>query len=336
MMSQFIVWLTLLGGVHSTGNQAEKMIKHVLDIKLETKSDEVYLAPTSDGGRCFVANGQNGHLWEYDTATGKVRQRIETPLTIVRCLQVSPDGTMLAAGGDGLVLLDLKSNNVRFFHPYPDRVNTIAFSPDNKVVVMGTVNKVLKGFSLPVGKEWRSFTGAQFPIMCISFSPDGQEMASGGIDQLIRIWDVRNGSEKKGIPTPLSLTSALSYSYDGRYIAYTGVQPLDPLLDPLDLNALNEIRIWDRKEWKAECTVRETMTRISGLFVSNEAKYVFACSRNGNAIVWERAKTTPQYTTVWTRKDCKALAVSGNFQKMVTADKDGLLSVWDVKLPIVK
>lgn len=324
--------LVILLGLPGEDPKLEKMIVQAAEIKSDVEGGELRLALTPEGGAVFVANDKDGHIWHYDTATKKLRQRIETPLKHVRSLQVSPNGAMLAAGGDGLIVFDIANKKTVFHHKH-GQLDSVAFSSSNKAVAFGTVDKMVNVLTLPDGKEWRSFADSRGPVMSVAISPNGNEVAAGGIDQAVRIWDLNKGEEKQKIVNLISVTSALAYSEDGNYLTFSGVQSIGPVIDPLKPDALNEIKVWNLNKNKAYSTITADMTRIRALFVAQDAKYVVAASENGIAFVWQRIQGKAEYSVIWRKEQSRALAVSRGFQKMVTATKDGSLSLWELRLP---
>src|SRR5437870_5767671 len=133
----FLTILLALQGVRSQPDEIR--VRHSIDIKSGLEGDDLCLALSSDGHSLFTASGTASAIYEYDTMTRHLRRRIPTPLTYIRCLQVSADGRMLAAGGDGLVLFDLNTTKMAFHHK-PSAVNCVTFARSNKALALGTAD----------------------------------------------------------------------------------------------------------------------------------------------------------------------------------------------------
>jgi WD40 repeat protein len=261
----FVILATILILPDGEAQVGDNMVTLEAEVPAYLGPGRLRLAMSLDGSSVFVASDKESQINEFDTAARKLVQRIDTPLKDIRCLAVSPDRTMLAVAGDGLIVFRLEDKEVLFHRKQLGRVDSVVFSPNNKVLAVGTVDKVVKVMGVPDGKEWKSLTGSRGPVMCVSFSPEGSQIAAGGLDQAIRIWDVATGEEKRKIVNLVSISSALSYSEQGSYLAFAAIQAIGPVLDPLRLGALNEIKIWNLQANKEDSTIKGDMTNISVL-----------------------------------------------------------------------
>ncbi len=108
----------------------------------------------------------------------------------ITSLTICPQKNMFASGSsDGTVKLwDLNSYQLIASLNNENAVNTIAFSPDGKLLVSAGINSI-KFWHLGTKKliKTLTFTGA---IFSIAFSPDGKTLIRGGDDKIIKIWQV--------------------------------------------------------------------------------------------------------------------------------------------------
>jgi WD40 repeat protein len=74
----------------------------------------------------------------------------------------------------------------------PLGIETVAFSPDRKMVAASGNGNMIRLWDLATGKPTRQL-GAN--PEAIAFAPDGRTLASGGHDCTIRLWDVATGKE---------------------------------------------------------------------------------------------------------------------------------------------
>ena len=80
-------------------------------------------------------------------------------------------------------------------------VTSVAFSPDDWMIISGNRDKFVKLWKIDGGKEVRTFTGHSGPVFSVAFSPDGLYALSGSGDgealqiKNFKLWNVITGKE---------------------------------------------------------------------------------------------------------------------------------------------
>ncbi len=174
----------------------------------------------SPDGR-ILATGGDWHvkLWNVRDWTEIATLRHEA---WARALVFSPDGQFLAAGkgheGPGIVTVwNVQTRQViATLEGDSNRVRTLAFSPDNRILASSGRDRKLKLWSV---SNWELLnTIPHAGEYGITFSPDGKTLA-GTNNGYVNLWWVENGVNVARIPGPTGWMHPVNFSHDGRYLA---------------------------------------------------------------------------------------------------------------------
>ncbi len=145
----------------------------------------------SPDGKLLVTGDKNGEVKVWEVLTGRELWNFTTNTSYFRAV-FSPNGKMLAISGhDGVVkLMDIDSGAlIREFARHSDRVRTIAFSHDCRMMATGAKDNTLILWDVATGKKLQ-LLGKSDSIERAVFSADGKRLVTGGLDGLVQIWDL--------------------------------------------------------------------------------------------------------------------------------------------------
>jgi WD40 repeat protein len=97
-------------------------------------------------------------------------------------------------------------------------VSSIAISPDGKILVSGSIDKTIRLWELPSGRELSTLIGHTGSVVSIAISPDGKNLVSGSHDGTIRLWELPSGRELHTLPPNEYIVSDVAISPDGKIL----------------------------------------------------------------------------------------------------------------------
>jgi len=102
---------------------------------------------------------------------------------------------------------------------HADRVSTVAFSPDGRMLASGSDDNTIKLWDVATGQELRTLTGHARQVSSVAFSSDGRTLASGSADKTIKLWDAATGQELRTLAGHADEVDSVAFSPDGRTLA---------------------------------------------------------------------------------------------------------------------
>ena len=86
-------------------------------------------------------------------------------------------------------------SHLKALQGHTDRVNSVCFSPDGKMIATGSgfigdADNTIRLWNAATGKRLRTLRGHMRSVNSICFSPDGKTLATGSWDGTILLWDM--------------------------------------------------------------------------------------------------------------------------------------------------
>jgi len=147
--------------------------------------------------------GLTAAAWSADPparVTFALEKTLEGHLGKVWCVGFSPDGKMLASGGNPyfrgqaeLKLWDVATGDVQVTLADRGAVRWVAYSPDGKHLATAEHNGLARLRNPETGEIVHELAGHEDGLDCVVFSPDSRTVATTSWDRTVKLWDVKTG-----------------------------------------------------------------------------------------------------------------------------------------------
>ncbi len=167
----------------TTGKEKAKLTGHKYTVRgLAISPDGNRIYSCDEGGNVFVWNGKGKQLQTFEIGKGQIHG-----------IALTKDGKLLASGfGDGSVVFSLAATGKELGRvKLADSVNSVSFSPDGKMLAVGTQGEELALINPATPEVIRTLKGHSRPITSVAFSADGKVLASASMDYTVRAWPMK-------------------------------------------------------------------------------------------------------------------------------------------------
>ena len=181
-------------------NNDERANQHMMAQML----NEVTVLTFSPDGKKLVSGTTGGKVQMWDPETGVelapflAGQELDDKVgpgnftvrydDMITALAFSSNGALLAVGSQQKIRL-LGSSKQPRLKDVPRGTESLAFSPDDTVLVAGLRNGRIELFDMTTGEKITTLNGHTLMVETLAFSPNGKTLVSTGQDGTILVWD---------------------------------------------------------------------------------------------------------------------------------------------------
>jgi WD40 repeat protein len=198
-----------------------------------------------------------------------------------------------------------------------DWVNSVAVSPDGRILASGSEDNTIKLWDMKTGKILRTFKkgwwqkGHEGPVRTVIFSPDGYFLVSGSDDNTIKFWELKTGKVRRILVGNGLWVRSLAFSPDGRILA----------------SECEMIKLWEVRTGKTLFTLDGKNT----MAFSPDGRILASGGPNNAIKLWE-VDTAKEIDTLEKHGNAvTALAFSPDGSTLASGSEDDTIKLWDLR-----
>ncbi len=216
-----------------------------------------------DGSRLLTGcSDKQVRLW--NLSNGQIERPFAGPSLGVLCVAMNSAGTQVAAGSVDKTLFVWNTADAKEVRKFTlaAAVNSVAFSPDGKLLAGGLADNSIHIFDLAMGREIKTITGHSGAVHALHFTNKSDHLVSASADKSVQIWNIADGKSVIKLEHAGSVR-ALALNKDGTRIAAGGAD--------------KTVKVWTLA---GQTTITTPAEVLSVCFSPDESRLLVGCADN--------------------------------------------------------
>ena len=205
---------------------------------------------------------------------------------------------------------------------HSDKVDSVAFSPDGKMLASGSWDETVKVWDVQTGALKLTITGHCNVVDSVAFSPDGKTLAIGCYDKTIKLWDMQTVALKQTLTGHSDQVVSVAFSPDGKTLASGSFD--------------DTIKLWDVQTGALMHTLTGFRGWVFSVAFSLDGKMLASGSHDGTIKLWDVQTGALKQTLTGHSSGVESVAFSPDGKTFASGSRDNTVKLWDVQTGSLK
>ena len=214
--------------------------------------------------------------------------------------------------------LAVNYGKLSFLQGHQERVSSVGFSPDGKVLASGGIgihDNTIKLWDVETGAEIRTLQRHQhYGLSSVSFSPDVKVLASWSTTSDIELWDLETGERIRTLQGHEDWVKSVSFSPDGKVLA-SGSED-------------TTIKLWNLETGAELRTLQGHQGDVWSVSFSPDGKVLASGSEDTTIKLWD-LETGAELRTL--QGEVRSVSFSPDGKVLASGSIDGTSKLWDLE-----
>jgi uncharacterized caspase-like protein/tricorn protease-like protein len=204
---------------------------------------------------------------------------------------------------------------IREFAGHSRSVYSVAFSPDGRQILSGSLDDTLRQWEVKSGTQTLEFKGHAGSVRSVAFAPDGRGALAGGTDKVLHLWDATSGASIRVFKGHSDYIRSVAFARSGQYV--------------LSGSDDKTMRLWDATSGAMIREFKGHSRWVTSVAFSPDGRHVLSGCEDKTARLWDVSSGASIRDFTGHSASVRSVAFSPDGRHIVTGSLDKTLRVWD-------